>query len=367
MQFKICFVLPEYSRVTPTHFNYIYELVKEVSKDFDVFLVAEKGNGCPDFIAKEKFYLQRFGFLPLRAIENFLLSVWLRSKGYKDFYVHYSFLSAFNVSLTVKILGGRIFYWNCGLPWLYRRSLGRGKFERLVYHLMTFLVTGTEGLKEEYARHYHLPLAKIRVLPNWIDVSRFQSQIIGSDELRSRLNISNAEKVVLFTHRLSKRKGAHYLPEIVQRLKNESIVLLIIGGGAERENIELKIKGLGLAEKVRFLNDVPNNKIQNYFKIADLFILPSEEEGFPHVLLEAMAAGLPLVAFNAGGVKDIVPPEFLKYVVAKSNLPAFAEKVRELLYVDSKKMEDLKRAELNWIKQFDIKPAVERFKQLLSA
>ena len=362
---KLCFIAPKYSASADTHFNYLYRLVFLLEKELDIFLIVEKGDR-PDFLKNTRIYVQKFKIFPLRIIENFLAILFVKLSGYRDSYVHYSFVSALNSSLIDKFCKGRTFYWNCGLPWLYRRNYFREKLEWLVYQLVTYLVTGAQGLKADYASHYQLPLSKIKVLPNWIDLDRFQSRLGYSGGLKSQLNIFPGEKVVLFTHRLSKRKGVHYLPEIANSLKNENAILLIAGDGPERKNLESRIQNLELSSRVRFLGRVPNNKIQDYFRIADLFILPSEEEGFPHVLLEAMAAGVPFVAFDAGGIKEISPPEVFRCIVSKNDPKIFAEKIRELLRADSKKLEDIKLSELNWVKQFDIKIAVKRFKQLFT-
>lgn len=125
------------------------------------------------------------------------------------------------------------------------------------------------------------------------------------------------------------------MPEIAKRLNSlipdSKFLLLVIGDGPEKKNIEYGILNMGMAERVKFIGWIPQNEIAGYMAMADVFIMPSEEEGFPHVLLEAMAAGLPFVAFDVGGVKEIVPPEWQKYVVEKGDLPVFIEKTKELL------------------------------------
>lgn len=369
MGFKICFVLPEYNSATPTHFNYAYDLVKEISKNSDIFLIAERGGDCPDFIDRKRFYLQKFRFMPLRVAENLLLFIWLRLRGYRDFYIHYSFLSAFNASIAVKILNGRTFYWNCGLSWLYKRNFLRDFFERIVYKSITFLVTGTENLKKQYSSHYHLALEKIKVMPNLIDCRRFSNAFSARNEMKRRLNISPEFKVILFAHCLSKRKGAHYLPEIAKRLNsiipNSPFVILIIGDGPERKEIESRIRNYGLWDKARFLGWIPNAEIQEYFGMADIFILPSEEEGFPHVILEAMAAEVPFVAFAVGGVSEISPPHY-KYLVSGDSLDDFVNKVKNLILEDDVKIKEIKKMESDWVKQFDLRLAIEKFKRLLN-
>ena len=156
------------------------------------------------------------------------------------------------------------------------------------------------------------------------------------------------------------------MPEIIRSLRSESAVLLIAGEGPERENIELGIRNYELWDKVRFLGRVPNNEIQNYFGIADVFILPSEEEGFPHVLLEAMAAGVPFVVFDVGGVGEIIPPELLNYLISKNDIVSFSDKLREILNKKAPDLEALRRAELDWVRQFDSSAAIKKFQSLLA-
>ena len=362
---RTVFVIPDFRADTPTHFHYIYELVRAIAQNADIFLIIEKGDS-PDFLPKNKFYVQKFRFLPLRIIENLSVIFYARALGYKDFYIHYSFLSAFNSSLVVKIFGGRTFYWNCGLPWLYQRNFLRDSFERSVYRLVTFLVTGTEKLKNQYAEHYHLPLMKIKVMPNWVDVNRFSQKSGEERNLKLQLNIPESAKIILFVHHLSKRKGAHYLPEIVKLLRDENVVLLIAGEGPEQEKLKAESERLKVSDMVRFLGCVPNKEIQNYFGIADVFILPSEEEGFPHVLLEAMAASVPFVAFDVGGVREIIPPEFIDYLVPKNEIAIFSNKIKELLNKEAKDLADLKQSELSWVRQFDIYNASRKFQELLT-
>lgn len=362
---KLCFILPEYNKNTPTHFNYLYDFIKIISNNFDVFLIVEKG-GRPNFdLGCRRMQAVWFKLILLRAAEIKLRLLYARLLGYKDFYIHYSFLSVFTASLIVKIFGGRTFYWNCGLPWNYKRGFLRERFERLVYKMISFLVTGTENLKKEYAKNYHLPLEKIKVMPNWIDVESVKRQVssVKKDDIKNKVGIGKDQRVILFVHRLSKRKGAHYLPEIINKLKDERMVFLIIGDGPEREDVEFRIKNYELSDKARFLGWVPQNEIQDYFSIADVFIMPSEEEGFPHVLLEAMAVGTPFVAFDVGGVKEITPPEIQYFVVPSGNINSFIDKIKELLKGGSNCLR-LGMIEKNWVGRFDIVKVAEQFKIL---
>ena len=338
---KLCFIIPEYNLSTPTHFNYLYEFIEKISNDFDIFLIAEKGLGDPPK-GVTRFYIQKFNRPILRIIENELAIERARVLGYKTFYIHYSFLSAYNASIITRFFGGQVFYWNCGEPWKYKRSFARDFFEHTVYKLIHFLVTGTEGLKKKYAEHYKLPLEKIKVMPNYIDVSSIKYQVLSiKNDLKKNLNISSDTKVVLFVHRLSKRKGAYYLPEILKELKDENMVLLVVGDGPERKMIEVEASRQGLEAKIRFLGWLPQKDLAGYYAMADVFIMPSDEEGFPHVILESMVYGVPFVAFDVGGVKEIVPADALQYVVPSGDVKLFAEKTKELLLTSDESLNEM--------------------------
>ena len=364
MRERICFIIPKHRSSTATHFNYLYKLIALLDKEQDLFLIVERGDK-PDFLENKRVYVQKFKILPLKLIENFLIILYVRITGYRDFYIHYSFLSAMNSSLVARVSSGRTFYWNCGLPWLYHRSFSRDKFERLIYKLITFLVTGTPGLKKMYAKHYHLPLGKIKVMPNWVDISRFKDRSASSNALKQKLGISEGVKIILFVHHLSRRKGAHYLPKIAESLKNEKAVLLIAGGGPDRKRVESEISKLGIGDKTRFLNCIPNNEIQNYFAITDVFILPSEEEGFPHVLLEAMAAGVPFVAFDVGGVREIIPAVMNNYIAGAGDIEQFFDKIKELLNKKPEELKLIKTSLINWVMRYDISNSVKEFINLI--
>ncbi len=350
---KLAYVLPVFDKDDHTHFAYLNGFLEELRKIFDVRLIIEK---------TQNSFLDT---APLRALRMLLLFLRARFSGYKDYYVHYSFLAAWEASLIARISGGRVFYWNCGEPWKYRRNIFRNVFEHSAYRLISFLITGTESLKKQYADHYQLPLNKIRTMPNWISLEKAKDQIlkVKSDELRAKLNILPEQRVVLFVHRLSKRKGAHYLPEILNHLKDENVVLVIVGDGPEKKNIELNVAGQ--MSKVRMLGWIPQNKVLDYFAIADVFLMPSEEEGFPHVLLESMAARVPFVATNVGGVKDMIPDSQLEYIAESGDLVALSEKIKSLLHLRAGSLRSLEQDLAEWVKQYDIKKVAEKFSEII--
>ena len=175
------------------------------------------------------------------------------------------------------------------------------------------------------------------------------------------------------------------MPEIVRRLEsriknhelsqfenqqairhNSSFKILVIGDGPERAEIESRIRNYELSDKVRFLGQVTNNQLPNYYLLADVLIMPSEEEGFPHVLLEAMAAGVSFVAFDVGGVREILPPELLFYVVPPGNVDAFVAKIEETLRLSGDRYAKISEIEKKWVERYDIKKVGEIFRKIVA-
>jgi glycosyltransferase involved in cell wall biosynthesis len=126
--------------------------------------------------------------------------------------------------------------------------------------------------------------------------------------LRRSLGISDKQRVVLAAGRLSREKGHVDLVaafgHLAQQQPGTSICLLLVGEGPERRRIEALTKSLDGNHRVLLPGHVPN--LRAYYAMADLMVLPSHSEGSPNVLLEAMAAGLPIVATRVGGVPEIV-------------------------------------------------------------
>lgn len=360
---KLCYIVPHYSRDEATHFAHLYDFIEELSNVFDVFLIIESGEkpetkfGCAKIALIPAFPLVGSAMLTFRIFQA-------RFLGYTDFYIHYSFKSALVSSLITRLFGGRVFYWNCGEPWKYARGRFRELFERMVYQLVTYVVTGTEGLKKKYAETYAIPESKILVIPNWISLKRFAPDG-GAVRLKLRLGVPADAKVILFAHRLSKRKGAQYIPRIAEALKNENVVMVVVGEGPERQDLERRTKNLELRNKIKFIGAVPNHEMPLYYSMADVFIAPSDEDGFPRVILESMAMGVPFVAFDVGGIKEFVPQELSRFVVPHGDLERFIRAVREVLTASPHQIREIQSIEKNAVWQFETKEVAKRFYRMI--
>ncbi|MEK7642967.1 MAG: glycosyltransferase family 4 protein [Patescibacteria group bacterium] len=344
---KIVYILPEYRRNIGTHFYYNYQFIKSIREHHDVVLLIERGEAPIDFPGAR---LMWFRSLPLRILEMFVRFFMLRLRGYRVFWVHYSFVGG-----ILAPLFGRSFYWNCGMPWLYRRQWVEERVFRFALRKST-LVTGTEGMKYSYIKQYALNPSRVAVLPNWIDHARFTAWSGRKKEARERLHIDEEKKVIFFLHHLSRRKGAHMIAPTAETFINDSSVEFIIGGSGPLEHTFV-------GKNIREVGEIPYEDVPMYFAASDLFFMPSEEEGFPHVVLEAMALGVPIVASDVGGVREILPREAQEFILEQSP-DLFAAAIRKLLG-DQELREQLAESGKIWVSQYSLEIVNHQFEEII--
>jgi glycosyltransferase involved in cell wall biosynthesis len=211
MKQKLVYILPELSQTS--HMKYNAEFIRELTRDqdLDIRLIVERG-GIPadskDGLGVSGIYYTGNRFMVLRIIKLTYFLIKVRLEGFRKVYVHYSFVGALIASF---ILGTKVYYWNCGMPFVYKRKWFTNWYQKLVYKRIDYFVTGTQGLLEKYSEFYNFPVSKGLVIPNWIDVNAWQKEL-GSkskDAVKNKYNIEPSRIVVFANQRLSERKGAH--------------------------------------------------------------------------------------------------------------------------------------------------------------
>ncbi len=146
--------------------------------------------------------------------------------------------------------------------------------------------------------------------------------------LRQALGLGPGERIVLSVGRLSHEKGQEYLVRAAAQWRGGAR-LIIVGDGPDRPRLERLARQLGCAGSVVFAGLTTN--VAPYYGLADVFVLPSLSEGSPNVLLEAMAAGLPIVSTDVGGVPEIAADGVNALLVPPQDANAMACAVRTLL------------------------------------
>lgn len=188
-------------------------------------------------------------------------------------------------------------------------------FRNLVSHTMVRrfanrcngIIVPTESA-EEYLRTIGVR-RRILVQPTGIDTEKFCAVPDQSVRQLRTQYAPNAERVLISISRLSQEKNIDFLLEAIALLKKncaQLFRLLIIGDGPERQQIEARIKELGLTGTVLLLGAVPPDEIPIYCRMGDIFLFASRSETQGMVILEAMAAGTPVVAVRSSGIDDII-------------------------------------------------------------
>lgn len=170
---------------------------------------------------------------------------------------------------------------------------------------------------------------KIAMIPNGIESIK-PNDNFNRKALQMKLFGTTAVQVVLFVGRLVKEKGLERLLTVWASMPSrEGLYLLIVGDGPLRGELESRAKALRLHESVQFLGNHSN--VFQFYAAADLFVLPSRTEGMSNALLEAMAAGLPVVASNIGGNSDVVEDRYSGFLVDWNDTKVCVELLCSLL------------------------------------
>lgn len=324
---KIIYILPEYNSNLDGHIFYLANFVQEITKDLDVFLIIEKSKEKWINIENIKwFYIQKFSNILLRTLELFFIILYKRFFWYRIAYIHYSYIWAIVSSIIMRCSFWKTFYWSCGMMWLF----GKQPLLKISLHLVNHLVTWANALKKWYSKNYGISENKILIMPNWIELNRLKTITIDKNEFKKSLWFKENEKIILFLHRLAERKWIQYVSKIAEKFRNiKNIKFLVIGDGPYRETLLEEKKNWNL-DNILYIGKVPNKDVYNYFLISDVFLMPSEEEWFPRVLLESMACNVPYVASDIWWVKEISPEWQQDYIYKIGDINGFTEGIHKL-------------------------------------
>ncbi|OFX01700.1 MAG: hypothetical protein A3E78_05070 [Alphaproteobacteria bacterium RIFCSPHIGHO2_12_FULL_63_12] len=177
-----------------------------------------------------------------------------------------------------------------------------------------------EGLVEIGA-----PAEKITVLGNGVDLSGFRP--LDRDEIRARMHLQG--DVIASVGSLIPRKGHDVVVGAVASMPQAT--LLIVGEGEERARLQSLAQKLGVAERVRFLGQMAHGDLTEIYNAADALALASTHEGWPNVLLEAIACGTPAVASDAGGNREVIAAPAAGRIAPARTAEAFAAALKDVL------------------------------------
>jgi glycosyltransferase involved in cell wall biosynthesis len=195
----------------------------------------------------------------------------------------------------------------------------------------TLIVTISQYSKAKIRQFYSsVDRSKIRIVPNGVDSQRFTPW--GQCKKVPQLKDRGSWRCVLFVGRLIPRKGLNYLIEAAKQVvkENKETLFVIVGDGPLRRSLVSAVEQANLAGNFAFLGDVDEQELPAVYRCADIFVLPSTQEGQGIALLEAQASAKPVVAFNVSGITEAVRNEETGLLVPP-NIGELAQAILRLL------------------------------------
>ncbi|MBT7558671.1 glycosyltransferase family 4 protein [Candidatus Woesearchaeota archaeon] len=379
---KVCYVLPQYYKNSAENFYHIINFLSELGKKVELYVVIEHCDITPKINnTKEIFILDD----KLKSVSRFarLISIYfvLYKKGVGIFFARSSLTGVLPLIIANRFLNfGRanVVFWSCGqdvVPLLFFPN--KKNIKRLVSKLLAwfafkginFLATGPELMVDYYHQYYKIPRNKMLTLYNDISTERFYPLLEKEKLISKEIILDTSKKVMLFVHTFNKCRGTDLLPLIAKKIKdnNLNVIIAAIGRpGDYSSQLDQEIKANNLQDYLINLGEVANKDIVKYYQLADLFLIPSRGEGFPRVLLEAMACGCPALVFEVGGVANILPDNTIEeLLIPLDNENKFVEQSIKLIN-DQKLLAQLSKYSYQKAKQYKTENIVYMYVDQLS-
>lgn len=216
----------------------------------------------------------------------------------------------------------------------------------------------SQNLRDETYKNFHIE-KEIEVIYNFVDVTRFNRKPIDAFK---KVMAPNGERILLHVSNFRKLKR---IPDVVKIFYEVNKVipskLLFVGDGPERQTAEELSRELGLFDSISFVGR--QDQMEDILGIADLFLLPSEYESFGLAALEAMAAGVPVVSSNAGGLKEINIQGETGYMADVGDVHTMSQQALSIIKDDAT-LKTFKSRAAAHAKKFDIHNIVPLYEKL---
>lgn len=238
----------------------------------------------------------------------------------------------------------------------------------LLYKRASGTVALSEGVKENLVKRYHLKPADIDVIYNPIDIAHInEQQREGTMAPEHRTLFADGKKVIMTAGRLVQQKDHHTLLRAFAQLRRHiPAKLLILGEGPLYAELTQFANELGIIEHVYFLGFQSNPYI--YMQHADLFVLTSVHEGFSHVIAEALATGLPVVATDCqSGPREVLDDGVFGRLCRVEDPDDIADQMRLVFTYGHEKRQQVVQAGRERARFFQANKLVKEYEQLFLA
>jgi glycosyltransferase involved in cell wall biosynthesis len=203
---------------------------------------------------------------------------------------------------------------------------------RLAMKRAAFVVTKSEHLRQR-AMQMGIPAEKVRTIRNGCNPAVFHLR--DRTAARAQLHVDDRAELVLFVGRLDTAKGIGELMEAFASLASHrpNLRLAFVGDGPGAEHLRAKAKHLALEERIILIGACPSHIVAQWLAAANVLALPSYNEGYPNVVIEALSCGRPVIATNVGGILELVN-EDSGILIAPRDWRALAEAIEKAMERD---------------------------------
>jgi len=185
------------------------------------------------------------------------------------------------------------------------------------------IITVCKALKDELV-NLGADGEKIEVLRNGVDLKQFTP--LARDKIRQQLGLQRT--TLISVGHLIQRKGHDKVIQALTRLPEMD--LLLVGDGEEESALRRLCRELNVQDRVRFVGHVDQQRLSDYYSAADALVLASSREGWPNVLLEAMACGTPVIATPIWGSPEVVRKPEAGRLASENSVPALVAAIKDL-------------------------------------
>ncbi len=189
------------------------------------------------------------------------------------------------------------------------------------------VVNSSQGLKDLKREGYSGTIAWVG---NMIEVPPI-SEEERNDIPRRLYGRDNNEFIVTTVGRLNEDKNIDIIIDAVSTITNTNVRLVVVGEGPARSDLERNVLERGLEEYVLFTGEVGVDKVFRIVAASDLLVHASNSEGTPNAVMEAMALGIPVIATNVGGMRDLIPSDEFGYIVPPQDVDALRSAIAAVL------------------------------------
>jgi L-malate glycosyltransferase len=230
----------------------------------------------------------------------------------------------------------RLVFTEHGIPYPYKKKLSHSVLNPILFSGADELLTIAEFTKNNLVKFENFPAKRTKVVYNGVDLSRFASPV-DVLEMKRSLSIPANAKAIGIVARLDPVKNHAMLLRTFQRIAAAipDVYLLVVGDGPENESLTDLCHKLRIEARTLFLGS--RDDVPALLRILDVFVLPSFSEGMSTAIIEAMCAGVPVVATRVGGNSEVVRDGFTGYLVEVGHDDEMVDRIVRLLQNDSQR------------------------------